>query len=96
MFADIRILTQYRENYGDESNPRWKMKGGIEFLVKGVDDVVMYVPKAEMDAAIGRILAKQSSSQCSYELISWEFIFGDPHIVDKETLMSEIESAYQF
>jgi len=33
----ILITTQYRENYGTESDPYWKFKGGDEYYILGVD-----------------------------------------------------------
>jgi len=33
----ILITTQYRENYGTESDPYWKMKGGEDYFIPGVD-----------------------------------------------------------
>ena len=33
----ILITTQYRENYGTESDPYWKNKGGDEYYILNVD-----------------------------------------------------------
>jgi len=33
----ILITTQYRENYGTESDPYWKFKGGDEYFILNVD-----------------------------------------------------------
>ena len=33
----ILITTQYRENYGTESDPYWKFKGGSDYFILGVD-----------------------------------------------------------
>ena len=33
----ILITTQYRENYGTESDPYWKFKGGSDYFIPGVD-----------------------------------------------------------
>jgi hypothetical protein len=30
------INTQFRENYGDETNPRWKYKGGETYVVRDI------------------------------------------------------------
>jgi hypothetical protein len=93
-FVSIRVLSQYRENYGDSVNPRWKMKGGVEFEFKNVDDSIMYVSKDEMDRVIGQILTERSNDMCSYELISWELIFGDPVILSTKVLMTKISEVY--
>ena len=33
----ILITTQYRENYGTESDPYWKFKGGSDYFILAVD-----------------------------------------------------------
>ncbi len=90
--VDIRILSQYRENYGTEVSPRWKMKGGVEFVIKGVSDSVMYLSKDEMDMAITEMLSKRSNVMCSYELISWDLIFGEPVELDRDDFMNMIST----
>ena len=32
------IYTQVRENYGDETNPRWKYKGGETYVVRDISE----------------------------------------------------------
>ena len=32
------IYTQVRENYGDETNPRWKYKGGETYVVRDITE----------------------------------------------------------
>ena len=46
--ADLRITAQYEENYGDSATPYWKMKGGTEFIIKGIEpDPVLYAAPGE-------------------------------------------------
>jgi hypothetical protein len=79
MKCDIRITTQYRENYGSEEHPYWKMKGSVEFIIRGVDDNdVIYHSKNMMDEIIGGMLNERSDEMCSYELIGWELVFTEP------------------
>lgn len=92
MTADIRILAQFRENYGTETSPRWKMKGGVEFLISGVLDSVMYYRKEEVDEAISNMLARRSNKMASYELISWELLFSVPTPLSADEFTKEIES----
>ena len=33
----ILITTQYQENYGTDADPYWKMKGGSDYFITGVD-----------------------------------------------------------
>jgi hypothetical protein len=79
MKCDIRITTQYRENYGTEASPQWKMKGSVEFIIRGVDDNdVIYHSRNMMDEIIGGMLSERSDEMCSYELLGWELIFTEP------------------
>jgi hypothetical protein len=93
MTVDIRILAQYKENYGFfEGTTRWKMKGGAEFVIKGVDDSVMYYRDEEVDRVINQMLAKRSNDHCAYELISWELIFGQATEISADEFMVEMQS----
>ena len=35
--SKLLIATQYCENYGSPNDPYWKMKGGSEYVVEGLD-----------------------------------------------------------
>ncbi len=79
MKCDIRITTQYRENYGTPTAPQWKPKGSVEFIIRGVDaNDVIYHSRNMMDEIIGGMLNERSNPMCSYELLDWELIFTEP------------------
>jgi hypothetical protein len=80
MKCDIRITTQYRENYGTETSPHWKPKGSVEFIIRGVDDndVIYLIGGNMIDEIIGGMLSERSNEMCSYELLDWELIFTEP------------------
>ncbi len=62
--ADLRITAQYQENYGDSTTPYWKMKGGVEFIIKGIEpDPVLYAAPGEATAfnVIGRALVGKTT-----------------------------------
>lgn len=88
MLFDIRVTAQYRENYGTESQPHWKMKGGVEFIIPQInDDVVLYAAPGQADSAIQKLLSAKSNSMCSYELVHWEFIYSEPVELSSDTFM---------
>ena len=93
--ADLRITAQYEENYNwyelDGAKPHWKMKGGVEFIIKGIDpDPVMYAAPGEAEAAIQILLDERSSTACRYTLISWEFIYAEPIELDADAFLFEM------
>lgn len=87
MLCDIRVTTQYRENYGTETEPYWKMKGGVEFIIPKVDEnVILYADKGEVDRAIQKMLDRKSNPMCSYELLSWELIWSEAVVLSVDDL----------
>lgn len=95
MKCDIRITTQYKENYGTSEEPRWKMKGGVEFIIRGVDDdTVVYLARGEADRIISEMLAARSNDMCSYELIHWELIFLEPVELSHITFHAKVKESY--
>ena len=95
MKCDIRITTQYRENYGTAEAPRWKMKGGVEFIIRGVDDdIVMYLSGGEADRIISEMLEMRSNDMCSYELLNWELIFSEPVELSRITFDTKVKESY--
>ena len=89
--ADIRVTAQYEENYGDSGAPYWKMKGGTEFIIKGIDpDPVMYAAPGEAESAIQILLDEHSNGMCRYTLIDWEFIFTQPIELNADAFLFEM------
>lgn len=88
MLCTIRVTAQYRENYGTQSEPQWKMKGGVEFIIPEVnDDVILYARTGEVDNSIQQLLSTKSNAMCSYELITWELIFSEPEELSTDSFM---------
>jgi hypothetical protein len=95
MKCDIRITTQYRENYGSEEHPYWKMKGSIEFIIRGVDDnSVLYTGRGEIERIIGEMLSERSNVMCSYELLEWELIFSEPVELSTDEFNGRVKGIY--
>lgn len=86
-----RILTQYKENYGTETAPHWKNKGGVEFTLNVDGDIFLYEENHCIEA-IKSLLAKQSHSMEQFEYVSHELVFNKPialNDTDFETLVLE-------
>lgn len=93
MLIDIRVTTQYRENYGTESQPYWKMKGSMEFIIPNVDDEILYNRRDIIDRAISTLLIERSNSMASFELLDWEPIFTQPFVLSTERFMEVIPAS---
>jgi len=97
MKCDIRITSQYSENYGTTEEPYWKRKGGVEFIIRGVnDDTVMYLNSGEADRIISEMLEMRSNDMCSYELLDWELIFSEPVELSNITFNTKVKESYSF
>ena len=75
----IHVHTQYQENYGTETAPFWKFKGGETFVLTGFDH-----PMSDGLAAAGQAAVEQVRSQIEYAnpmaeqtIIDWEFKAND-------------------
>lgn len=91
--ADLRITAQYQENYNHsgEGAPYWKNKGGVEFIIRGIEpDPVLYAAPGEAEDAIQTLLDEHSNSMCRYTLISWEFIYSEPIELDADAFLFEM------
>ena len=89
--ADLRITAQYEENYGDSATPYWKMKGGTEFIIKGIEpDPVLFAAPGEAESAIQILLDEHSNRACRYTLIDWEFIYAKPIELDADAFLFEM------
>ena len=89
--ADIRVTAQYEENYSDYATPHWKPKGGVEFIIRGIEpDPVMYAAPGEAESAIQILLDERSNIMCRYTLIDWEFIFAEPQELDADAFLFEM------
>ena len=81
MSAKIKVQAQYFENYSDTKTPRWKSKGGQEFIFPVSSDWVMYIREEEMVEAIEQMLANYSHEYCRYEYREHDVSFSDPIVL---------------
>ena len=70
----ILITTQYRENYGTESEPYWKNKGGDEYYILGVDPLKT-APGLLVEQVRGRIEYANPGSE-EY-ILDWQLVPDD-------------------
>ena len=88
----ILITTQYRENYGTETDPYWKMKGGEDYFILAVDP---------LQQAPG-VLVEQVRSQIEYSnprseeyIVDWRLV-EDDYVTDFERDQLELDGEIRF
>ena len=70
----VLITTQYSENYGTESDPYWKFKGGSDYFIQNVNPLNV-APGMLVDKVRSQI---EYSNPMSQELIlDWELVSDD-------------------
>ena len=78
--SKLLITTQYCENYGSPDEPYWKMKGGSDYVVEGLDFDADY---EWADARVDMILSKVrdqveiSNPMCEEYILGWEIVADD-------------------
>ena len=70
----ILITTQYRENYGTEADPYWKMKGGDEYYILNVDPLQV-APGLLVEQVRGEIEYANPMSEES--ILDWQLVEDD-------------------
>ena len=70
----ILITTQYRENYGTESDPYWKNKGGDEYYILGVDPLKT-APGVLVEQVRGRI--EYTNPRSEEYILDWQLVPDD-------------------
>jgi len=90
--VQIRILTQYLENYSDTDVPYWKKKGGYTFTIKDISsDLVMYCNN--LNEILSNLVETESNEHSKYEYIEHEIQFHDEdNSIDKTMLAQEIQN----
>ena len=76
----ILITTQYQENYGTDADPYWKMKGGSDYFITGVDPLRV-APGLLVDKVRDRIEYQGVMSQ-EY-IVDWRLV-DDDYVTDFE------------
>jgi|TARA_R110000824_G_scaffold323777_1_gene510698 hypothetical protein len=89
--CDIRILTQYSENYSDTDAPYWKKKGGYTFTIKDVDfDLVMYC--SNLKEILSNLVEVQNDEHNKYEYLEHEIQFhSEDYSITKSMLLKTIQ-----
>ena len=70
----ILITTQYRENYGTESDPYWKFKGGSDYFIPGVDPLKV-APGLLVEQVRGQV--EFSDAYAEEYILDWELVEDD-------------------
>lgn len=96
--SKLVISTQYCENYGTASDPYWKMKGGSEYVVEGLDFDADY---EWADARIDRILDQvrdrvEISNEMCFEYVIGTEIVADDYLTDFERTQLEFDGVISF
>jgi hypothetical protein len=73
MKCDIRIIAECRENQSSVYSPIWILRGNVEFIIRGVDDIINEFPLIGEDV-MRDLLYVKSNETISYKLIRWEVI----------------------
>ena len=77
--------------FDGNNKPYWKKKGGVEFIIKGIEpDPVLYAAPGEAEDAIQTLLDEKSNNHSRYTLISWEFIYSEPIELDADAFLFEM------
>tara|TARA_R110000765_G_scaffold264983_1_gene364427 strand:- start:415 stop:738 length:324 start_codon:yes stop_codon:yes gene_type:complete len=90
--VQIRILTQYLENYSDTDVPYWKKKGGHTFTIKDVNsDLVMY--SNNLSKILANLVETENNEHSKYKYIEHEVLFQeDDYCIDNAMLAQEIQN----
>jgi len=90
--VQIRILTQYLENYSDTDVPYWKKKGGYTFTIKDVSsDLALYCNN--LSEILANLVETENNKHSKYEYIEHEIQFHkDDYSIDTVMLAQEIQN----
>ena len=96
--SKLLITTQYCENYGSPEEPYWKMKGGSDYVVLGLDFDADY---EWAEARVERILdqvrdqVEVSNPVCEEYILGWEIV-ADDYLTEYERSQLEYDGKIQF
>lgn len=96
--SKLLIATQYCENYGSPNDPYWKMKGGSEYVVEGLDFDADY---EWAEVRVDRILTKIrdqveiSNPMCKEYILGWSIV-ADDYLTDFERDQLEYDGKIHF
>jgi len=67
----ILITTQYKENYGTESDPYWKFKGGEDYFILDVDPLKV-APGLLVEQVRGQI--EYADAMSEEYILDWQLV----------------------
>lgn len=88
--ANLRINSQYYENYSDSNTPYWKPKGGQVFEMEVEGDILMY--STDLESHLKEMVSSQSDEHNKFEYIDHEVLFIKPIKLDTKLLMNLIKT----
>jgi hypothetical protein len=88
----ILITTQYRENYGTETDPYWKMKGGEDYFILAVDPL-QQAPGVLVEQVRGQI--EYSNPRSEEYIVDWRLV-PDDYVTDYERDQLELDGEIRF
>jgi hypothetical protein len=88
----ILITTQYRENYGTETDPYWKMKGGEDYFILAVDPL-QQAPGVLVEQVRGQI--EYSNPRSEEYIVDWRLV-EDDYVTDFERDQLELDGEIRF
>ena len=88
----VLITTQYSENYGTESDPYWKFKGGSEYFISNVDPLKV-APGLLVEQVRSKI--EYSNPMSEEYILDWELV-ADDYMTEFERSQLEYEGKIMF
>jgi hypothetical protein len=88
----ILITTQYRENYGTETDPYWKMKGGEDYFILAVDPL-QQAPGVLVEQVRDQI--EYSNPRSEEYIVDWRLV-SDDYVTDFERDQLDLDGEIRF
>lgn len=101
MKAKLYVTAQVHENYNIDKNgfgetPYWKPKGGLQFVVEGVDvDTMIFASRDEVALALQDQLTKLSNIAEKFTYVDHELVISESKIelADFESSLEKVMNA---
>ena len=96
--SKLLITTQYCENYGSPSEPYWKMKGGSEYVVLGLDfDADYEWAEVHAERILDRVRDRVeiSNPMCEEYILGWTIV-EDEYLTEFERSQLEFDGKIDF
>ena len=96
--SKLIISTQYCENYGTEADPYWKLKGGFEYVVEGLDfDADYEWADAKVDQILNKVRDQVETANgfCEEYILGWS-IHSDDYLTEFERAQLELDGKIEY